>query len=58
MLRRGGVDVVFDPVGGVQLREAINCAKPPTWAGTRILLLGFAGGKGEIANCEALVARL
>ena len=50
--------MVFDPVGGVQLREAINCAKPPTWAGTRILLLGFAGEYEDESTRNRISTRL
>ena len=36
-----GVDVVFDPVGGAQLREAIRATRAPGSAGARLLILGF-----------------
>ena len=36
-----GVDVVFDPVGGEQLKEAIRACRNPTTTGARILIIGF-----------------
>jgi NADPH:quinone reductase len=37
----GGVDVVFDPVGGDLFDASIRCCAP----GARILVIGFAGGR-------------
>ena len=37
----GGVDVVFDPVGGDAFEESMHCVNP----GARILIIGFASGK-------------
>ena len=36
----GGVDVVYDPVGGAQFESALRCVKPEG----RILVIGFASG--------------
>lgn len=35
-----GVDVVFDPVGGLYMEQALKCVR---W-GAKILLIGFAAG--------------
>merc|ERR1711874_785189 len=48
-----GVDVVFDVVGGEQMREALRCTRAPTTTGARVLVLGFAGEyeqDGEAGN--------
>ncbi|MBK33080.1 MAG: zinc-binding dehydrogenase [Chloroflexi bacterium] len=37
----GGVDVVFDPVGGDAFEASMHCVNP----GARILIIGFASGK-------------
>lgn len=39
-LSGGGVNIVFDPIGGALLRRSLRCAKPFA----RILTLGFASG--------------
>ena len=40
VLKIGGADVVFDPVGGDLFKEALRCCKPEA----RMLPLGFASG--------------
>lgn len=50
-----GVDVVFDPVGGQLLTEALKCVR---W-GAQILIIGFASGQiPKIAANIALVKNL
>ena len=41
VLKLGGADVVYDPVGGDLFKEALRCCKPEA----RILPLGFASGE-------------
>ena len=42
-----GVDVVFDPVGGQLLTEALKCVR---W-GAQILIIGFASGPPACKGC-------
>ena len=36
----GGVDVVFDPVGGDVFKQSLRCVNPDA----RLVIIGFAGG--------------
>lgn len=47
----GGVDVVYDPVGGPGFRAALSACRPEA----RYLLIGFAGGLPEIPANHLLV---
>lgn len=54
-LRDGGVEIVFDPVGGTLMEAAMRCCR---WAG-RYLVVGFAGGtipdiRGNLALIKGL----
>lgn len=50
----GGVDVVFDPVGGALFGEALRCAR---W-GAHLLVIGFAAGVPPVPANLALVKNL
>lgn len=49
-----GVDVVFDPVGGPLLGEALKCVR---W-GASLLLIGFAGGLPKLPANILLVKNI
>jgi sacsin len=50
----GGVDVVFDPVGGAVFTQALRCVR---W-GAQLLIIGFAAGVPPIPANIALVKNL
>ncbi len=49
----GGVDVIYDAVGGVQTAAALRAAKPEA----RLLLIGFAGGEVPEVKANHLLVK-
>ena len=49
----GGVDIVYDPVGGVQFVAALKCCKPEA----RYLTIGFASGEVPLIKANHLLLK-